>query len=86
MRKRFRLIFAAVVVFCLALGLFGVYGANEPVVSCASASKTPLSTAPATLVTAQDYFAQGDYDYEQGNCDKAIADYARAIELNPDFA
>src|SRR6186997_463743 len=86
MKKRFRLIFAAVFVFCLALGLFGVYGANQPVVSCASASKKPLSTAPATLVTAQDYFAQGDYDYEQGNCDKAIADYARAIELNPDLA
>jgi tetratricopeptide (TPR) repeat protein len=86
MRKRFRFIFAAVVVLCLALGLFGVYGANQPVVSCASAPKKPLSAAPATLVTAQDYFAQGDYDYEQGNCDQAIADYTRAIELNPDLA
>lgn len=86
MRKRFRLIFAAVVVFFLAIGLFGVYGANQPIVSCASAPKKPFSTAPAGLVTAQDYFAQGDYNYEQGNCDRAIDDYARAIELNPNLA
>jgi tetratricopeptide (TPR) repeat protein len=86
MRKRFRFLFVAVVVMCLAVGLIGAYGANQPVVSCASVPKKPLSTAPATLVTAQDYFAQGDYDYEQGNCDQAIADYTRAIELNPDLA
>jgi len=86
MRKRFRLIFTAVAVFCFALGLIGVYGANQPVVSCASAPKKPVSPASATLVTAQDYFAQADYDYEQGNCDQAIVDYARTIELNPDLA
>ena len=86
MLKRFRFVFAAVIVLCLALGLFVAYSASQPVVSCATAPKKPLTTAPAALVTAQDYFAQGDYDYEAGNCDKAIANYNRAIELDPNLA
>lgn len=91
MRKRFRFAFIAVpivAVLCLALGLFGIYSANtsRPVVSCTSAPQKTFSAPPAALVTAQDYFAQGDYDYDQGNCDKAIANYTRAIELNPNLA
>jgi tetratricopeptide (TPR) repeat protein len=85
MKKRFRFILV-IVVLCLTLGLVGVYKAIQPVVSCASAPKKPLSTPPAILETAQDFLAQGDYDYEQGDCDKAIADYTRGIEVNPDFA
>jgi len=50
-------------------------------VSCATAPKKPLSSAPASLVTAPI-----DYDYEQGDCDKAISAYTRTIELNPNFA
>ena len=86
MRKRFRFLLAAVVISCLALALFGAYGASQPVVSCASAPKKPVSTAPALSVTGQDYLAQGDYDYEQGDCDKAIANYTHAIERSPDLA
>jgi len=37
-------------------------------------------------VNAQDYFAQGDYDYELGECDKAIDAYTHALELNPELA
>jgi tetratricopeptide (TPR) repeat protein len=62
------------------------YTASQPVVSCDSAPKNPISTPPAVLVTAQDYIALGNYAYEQGSCDHAIASYTRAIELNPAFA
>ena len=30
-----------------------------------------------------DYFLQGNYDYDTGNCVKAIADYTTSISLNP---
>ena len=86
MKKSYQLGFAAVLILCVGFGLFGVLGSSQQVVSCASAPKKPVSTTPAALVTAQDYFEQGDSDYEQGNCAKAIADYTRAIELNPDLA
>jgi tetratricopeptide (TPR) repeat protein len=85
-KKRFQLVFATAIVLCLVLASSGVYRVSQPVVSCVSAPKKPFSTALATPVTAQDYYAQGDYDYEHGNCDKAIADYTRAIELNPNLA
>ncbi|HZQ08084.1 MAG TPA: tetratricopeptide repeat protein, partial [Anaerolineae bacterium] len=42
--------------------------------------------APAALNTAQDYLAQGDYDFERKNYAQAIADYSQAIALDPDFA
>jgi tetratricopeptide (TPR) repeat protein len=36
--------------------------------------------------SAADYLELGDYDYETGACAQAIADYTRAIELDPSFA
>ncbi len=44
------------------------------------------SSPSARLVTAQDYFHQGDYEYDQGNCSQAIADYTQAITLDPQVA
>ena len=76
----------AAAALCLTVGLFGAYGARQPVVSCAFAAKRPISKPPATLISAQDYFLQGDYDYEQGECEKAIADYTAAVRLNPGLA
>ena len=87
MKRRIQFVLAvATATSCVALGLFAAYSASQPVVSCGSISKEPFSTAPAILVTAQDYLEQGNYDYEQGDCDKAIDDYTRAIDLNPNFA
>src|SRR5437867_5512259 len=66
------------------MGLFVIYIVigirNQPPAPCA-AGLVPVSQKPSALVSAQDYFAQGDYDYERGACDAAIADYTRAIEL-----
>jgi tetratricopeptide (TPR) repeat protein len=73
-------------ILCMAIVISGAYSANQPIVSCASAPKKAISSPPVTLVTAQDFFEQGDYDYEQGNCDKAIADYTQAINLNQKVA
>jgi len=69
-----------------ALALFVVSQANQPVVACGAAAHSPSSTPPAALVTAQDFSAQGDYDYELGKCDEALGDYSRAIQLNPEYA
>jgi tetratricopeptide (TPR) repeat protein len=88
-RKRFPFLFAivlVVVVSCLALGLFAAYTVSQPVVSCTAAPEKPVSIITATQISAQDYFEQGDSDYYQNNCDEAIADYTRAIELNPNLA
>jgi tetratricopeptide (TPR) repeat protein len=40
----------------------------------------------AVATTANDYFLQGDHEYDMGNCKQAISDYTKAIELNPNYA
>ena len=67
-------------VFGAVIGLFVVYVvigiSNQPPAPC-SAGLVPVSQKPSALFSAQDYFAQGDYDYERGDCDAAITDYTR---------
>src|SRR6266849_8215743 len=46
----------------------------------------PATAPPAQLVTAADYFAQGDYEFEAGNCDAAIAAYTQSIALDAQMA
>jgi tetratricopeptide (TPR) repeat protein len=48
--------------------------------------QVPAYPPPALLVTAEDYFAQGNYDYDRGDCQLAIADYSQAIARNPNYA
>jgi len=50
-----------------------------------SAAHTTAVTPPASLKTAADYFEQGNYDYDIGNCTKAITDYTESIKLNPNY-
>ena len=50
-----------------------------------STSHTTTNTPPASLKTAMDFFLQGDYDYDTGNCTKAIAGYTKSIELNSKY-
>lgn len=68
----------------VAVATFVGFNITQPVISC-TAQASP-SAPPATLVTAQDYFTQGNYQYDLGNCDAAIAAFTRALELDPSFA
>lgn len=51
-----------------------------------STTHATTTTPPATSKTAIDYFLKGNYDYDTGNCVKAIADYTTSIKLNPSYA
>lgn len=66
-----------------------------PIVSIpATESPTPITSVPSpTLlltppppVSAKDYFTRGLTYYAQGDYDRAIADFDKAIQLEPDFA
>jgi tetratricopeptide (TPR) repeat protein len=74
----------------LAIGLLGVVGVRSAVRAAhtntwCSTTHTPAALPPAAL-TAADYFAQGDYNYDRGDCTAAIADYTAAITLDPAYA
>jgi tetratricopeptide (TPR) repeat protein len=40
---------------------------------------------PQNPKTGMDYFTQGNYDYDIGNCPQAITDYTTSINLNPTY-
>jgi tetratricopeptide (TPR) repeat protein len=67
-----------------ALWLLGV--AAFRVAGARAGAARPASRPPAALRTAEDYLAQGDYDFDRGDYEQAIADYSQAIALRPAFA
>lgn len=64
---------------------FTVQYTNHPDMYCTSIH-IPTTIPPQKLVSADDYFRQGDYEYETGNCTQAIVNYSEAIKINPLFA
>ncbi len=84
--KRKRVVFILIVAGLLSgivwLVGVGVFRQAVPKATVVVASSTP----PTTLNSASDYLALGDYDFDQGRYDQSIADYSRALELNPNFA
>ncbi len=59
---------------------------SEPNTHETSIAESAPSQPPAQLKTAEDFLAQGTYEFDNKNYDAAIANYTRAIELKPDSA
>lgn len=76
------------VVFVILVGLvlFGAYASSmQPDLQCSS-SHDITGNPPTVLKTAKDYFKLGNYEYDTGNCQKAIKDYSKTIEFDPNSA
>lgn len=73
------------VLILTCLQTFVIYkGATAPDTYCSTFHQT--SSYPKTnLKTAMDYFEQGNYDYDTGNCKAAIEDYTKSIKLNSNY-
>lgn len=75
-----------VVLLLIFLQAFVIYkGATAPDTWCTTVHNTS-SYPPANLKTSIDYFEQGNYDYDTGNCKQALADYTKSISLNSKYA
>jgi tetratricopeptide (TPR) repeat protein len=82
-KKRAVILTSTVAVLLLGFLAFAMYrDTTLKDVQC-STTHTTTNTPPASLKTAMDYFLLGDYDYDIGNCTKAIDDYSTSILLNP---
>ena len=57
---------------------------NPPDTQCTVRHVTEL-LPPKFLLTAKDYFDLGNYDYDMGDCNQAIANYTKSIQLNQDY-
>lgn len=79
-----RLVVVAVVVIVTAVLILPK--AFSPVNTQCTELHDTTTQPPKSLISANDYFEQGNYDYDKGNCTQAITDYSNAITLNPKFA
>lgn len=78
-------IIGSVLILFLAVVFFQTYkAATAPDTHC-STTHIARSYPPASLTKAMDYFIQENYDYDRGNCKRAIADYTKSIVLNSDY-
>jgi hypothetical protein len=80
------LVMAALMVLALFMVRSAGLTVTQDTATCSIQGDGPTSQPPKSLVTAADYLAQGDYEFDRGNCDGALANYSRAIELKPDYA
>lgn len=80
------LIYSAFIAICLLGFVFFkmLSAANAPDKQC-STIHAARSYSPANLTTAMDYFEQGNYEYDIGNCQKAIEYYTTSIKMNPKY-
>ncbi|HKB88433.1 MAG TPA: tetratricopeptide repeat protein [Patescibacteria group bacterium] len=84
-KKRAATLTAVVVTLLIFLQAFVIYkGATAPDTWCTTVHATD-SYPPANLKTSTDYFEQGNYDYDTGNCKQAIEDYTKSINLNSNY-
>lgn len=79
------LITAVIMVALLGLLASALYkSATAPDMWCSKTNEV-TSNPSATLTSAMDYFQQGNYDYDTGNCPKAITDYTASIKYDPAY-
>jgi tetratricopeptide (TPR) repeat protein len=74
---------SVVALFLFILLGFFIYRDSTVKDSQCTSAHPAVSSPPAQLKSAVDYFIQGNYDYEIGDCQKAVLDYTASIRLNP---
>lgn len=79
------IITTSVTILLLMLLAFLMYRDTVALDSQCNRYHTTTTQAPAKLETALDYFEQGNYDYDTGDCLKAINDYTVSILLDPNY-
>lgn len=82
-RKRFMLVFILIIPILTAVSVLFFTAQTD---SYCVSRHTPTTQKPTQLITPQDYFTQGDFEYETGNCQNAIDKYNQAIIMNPQYA
>lgn len=84
-RKWKKIILIIVVFFFVLIGI-RIYSSvpreNQQCLSIHLAKSIPVKNPS----TPADYFAQGNYDFDRGDCKKAVLDYTKAIDLDPGYA
>lgn len=88
-RKKKKLGLTLAIIFALSMVIMTASaihrGQKQPDGWCGRPHQT-ISYPPEKQVTAMDFFELGNYEYDLGNCEKAIEAYSKSIKLNPKYA
>jgi len=76
----------AFLLMIMVVGVIKIIHKDDKISSYCQKRHDPTVELPKQLVTADDWLALGDYDYESGNCKAAMEDLNKAIEMNPGYA
>lgn len=77
----------SIVVFILGFTAIAMARAHaDPSDGWCGRSHSTTSYPPEKLVTAMDFFEQANYEYDKGDCNKAIENYSKSIKLNPKYS
>lgn len=71
-------------ILLLALSIILYRDITAPDTQC-TRTHTTQTLPPKFLTTAMDYFNQANYDYDTGDCEKAIREYTVSIQLDPSY-
>ena len=82
-KKKKYLYSLVIAIVSLALFILGAYFSSTIKNNYCLIPHKAFSERPLKLETAKDYFKLGNYEYDLGKCDDAIADYTKAIDLDP---
>ncbi len=84
-RKKAIMISATICIILVGTLAYLMYkSATAPDMQCTTVHTTSLMP-PKSLASAMDYYLQGNYDYETGNCQKAIVNFNASIQLDPNY-
>lgn len=76
---------SVVVVLLLVLLAWGLYMSETASDMQCGTHHSVKTSPPNQLHSAMDYFQQGNYEYDTGNCMKAISDYTISIRINSSY-
>lgn len=76
---------ALVGISILTLTAVAIYRGSKAPDSWCTRLQNSTNYPPQNLKTAMDYFEMGNYDYDLGNCSKAVEYYTKSIKLNPNY-
>ncbi len=64
---------------------FAIYSGSKRGDTWCSTIHVTTAYPPMHSITAMDFFEKGNYEYDQGKCLEAIADYSQSVEINPTY-
>ena len=86
MRKKLYIGLGVIIVLVFILGVFKVYGLLQGGDTQCSSTHFTTTQQPKDPKSAEQFFQLGNYYYDSGKCQDAVAAYTKALSIDPQYA